>query len=88
MPIYEYTCEGGHVFEVLQRIGEIESAQCKYCDGKAHRILSPTNFVLKGPGFYVNDYKKKTEPGKTSTDHEGEKLAKDKGGSKETSKTP
>lgn len=61
MPIYEYQCEKEHVFEVLQNIGGPEITQCKYCKEVAHRILSPANFVLKGPGFYVNDYKKKAQ---------------------------
>jgi len=61
MPIYEYRCEKGHVFERLQSIGEPEVAECRDCSRRAHRILSPVHFVLKGPGFYVNDYKRKAD---------------------------
>jgi putative FmdB family regulatory protein len=61
MPIYEYQCDEGHVFELLQNIGEPELVLCRDCSSRAHRILSPVHFVLKGPGFYVNDYQKKTD---------------------------
>jgi len=29
---------------------------CPRCLGQARKIMSPTNFILKGSGFYVNDY--------------------------------
>jgi len=29
---------------------------CPRCLGRARKIMSPTNFILKGSGFYVNDY--------------------------------
>jgi len=76
MPIYEYKCEEGHTFEVLQSIWEPETLQCKYCEGSAHRVLSPVNFVLKGPGFYVNDYKKKGPSAQDSPHQEGTKPEK------------
>ncbi len=66
MPIYEYECEKGHVFEMIERVGGAETTDCKTCGGHAHRILSPTFLVFKGPGFYVNDYKKKAQPAEAS----------------------
>jgi predicted nucleic acid-binding Zn ribbon protein len=29
---------------------------CPQCLGQARKIISATNFILKGSGFYVNDY--------------------------------
>ncbi|MFQ5893939.1 MAG: FmdB family transcriptional regulator, partial [Nitrospinota bacterium] len=29
---------------------------CPTCGKRARRILSPAGFILKGAGFYVNDY--------------------------------
>ena len=29
---------------------------CPKCLGQARKIMSATNFILKGSGFYVNDY--------------------------------
>ncbi len=67
MPVYEYQClECGEIFEVLHRIDEVYRANCPKCLGEARKILSPSNFILKGSGFYVNDYpsesRKKAEP--------------------------
>lgn len=76
MPIYEYRCEKGHVFELLQRIGEPEVAECRDCSRRAHRILSPVHFVLKGPGFYVNDYKRKADTAQGPRDKDQPKLQK------------
>lgn len=66
MPIYEYQCEQGHIFEILQKIDEPEIRECQECEGLAYRVISPVNFVLKGPGFYVNDYKRKTQTAERS----------------------
>ncbi len=78
MPIYEYQCQKcGEIFEVFQRNGDKPATNCRHCSGEVKRIISPTGFILKGEGFYVNDYpsesrkkgvaseKKDTEP-KTS----------------------
>jgi putative FmdB family regulatory protein len=56
MPIFEYECSKGHRFEKLERNGNIKSRTCPECGNRAPRILSPTGFILKGEGFYVNDY--------------------------------
>jgi predicted nucleic acid-binding Zn ribbon protein len=29
---------------------------CPRCLGQGRRVMSATNFILKGSGFYVNDY--------------------------------
>ncbi len=88
MPIYEYECPEGHVFEVLQAVGEPEIEQCRYCKGGAHRILSPANFVLKGAGFYVNDYKKKRESGENSPPQKDTKPGKPENDAKGASQDP
>ncbi len=60
MPIYEYKCDScGRIFEVLQGFGEAPVKTCKFCGKKVHKIISPAGFILKGPGFYVNDYPSK-----------------------------
>ena len=57
MPVYEYQCiECGAIFEVFHGIDEDYRATCPKCLGEAKKILSPSNFILKGSGFYVNDY--------------------------------
>jgi len=74
MPVYEYECtECGEIFEVLHKIDEEYKEGCPKCRAKAKKILSPTNFVLKGPGFYVNDYPSDSRKRATSNESKPEK---------------
>jgi putative FmdB family regulatory protein len=57
MPIYEYRCPNGHVFELLQRIGDPAPEQCEVCgEGPVERVLYPVAVHFKGSGFYTTDY--------------------------------
>ena len=65
MPIYEYRCPNGHVFELLQRIGDSAPEACEVCgEGPVERVLYPVAVHFKGSGFYTTDYgrSRKTEP--------------------------
>lgn len=64
MPIYEYKCENcGDTFEVLQKFNEDPLTECMLChEGPVKKLISVSSFVLKGSGFYVNDYAKKSTP--------------------------
>jgi putative FmdB family regulatory protein len=65
MPIYEYVCENcGSQIEVMQKLGEAPLKRCGKCRGKLEKILSRTSFQLKGSGWYVSDYSRKSETGK------------------------
>lgn len=57
LPTYEYECERcARVFEVRQRISDPALAACETCGGPVRRLLAAAPFILKGSGFYVNDY--------------------------------
>lgn len=57
MPTYEYECSGcDRRFEVRQRISEPPLERCPHCGSGIRRVLAPAPFILKGAGFYVNDY--------------------------------
>ena len=57
MPIYEYRCPNGHVFELFQRIGDGPPAKCEVCgEGPVERVLYPVAVHFKGSGFYSTDY--------------------------------
>lgn len=63
MPIYEYECtKCGEVFEAFQKIHDKPLKQCKFCQGKVERLISQTSFQLKGSGWYLTDYAKKSQP--------------------------
>jgi len=63
MPIYEYECEKCNAtFEAMQSISAKPLKTCnglgcndKY-NGKVHRLVSASGFILKGSGWYTSDY--------------------------------
>lgn len=79
MPIYEYKCANGHVFDVIQRMSDEALSECQECGAPAERVLHPVAIHFKGSGFHNTDYakKKKTVPASSSSDD-----GKDAGGSK------
>ncbi len=54
MPIYEYLCQSGHIFEVFQKTVEEKGQLCEICGAPAHRRPSLFN-QSKGAGVYVFD---------------------------------
>jgi putative FmdB family regulatory protein len=59
MPIYEYRCDNGHTFEVMQRMIEDPLATCTTCGAPVQRVFHPVAVHFKGSGFYNTDYGKK-----------------------------
>lgn len=61
MPIYEYECANcGKIEEVMQKISESPLTTCKHCSGNLQKLISHSSFHLKGSGWYVTDYAKKS----------------------------
>jgi putative FmdB family regulatory protein len=57
MPIYEYRCPNGHVFELFQRMTDPAPEGCVECSaGPVERVLYPVAVHFKGSGFYSTDY--------------------------------
>ena len=56
MPIYEYRCENGHLFEVMQKITEDPVTTCAECGAAVQRVFHPVAVHFKGSGFYNTDY--------------------------------
>jgi putative FmdB family regulatory protein len=67
MPIYEYRCERGHSFEVMQRMSEDPLTACSTCDAPVQRVFHPVAVHFKGSGFYTTDYGKKRPAGDSSS---------------------
>ena len=59
MPIYEYKCDNGHVFDVIQKMTDEALTECQECDAPAVRVLHSPAVHFKGSGFYNTDYGKK-----------------------------
>ncbi len=56
MPIYEYKCENGHNFEVMQRMTDDPVTACQVCEAPVERVFHPIAIHFKGSGFYSTDY--------------------------------
>src|SRR3954451_23626582 len=61
MPIYEYRCENGHTFEVIQSMSDDPVETCEECGAPVERVFHPVAVHFKGSGFYTTDYKSKTK---------------------------
>jgi putative FmdB family regulatory protein len=56
MPIYEYRCEKGHRFEVMQRFSDDPIEICETCEAPVRKVLTAPAVHFKGKGFYSTDY--------------------------------
>ena len=77
MPIYEYRCPQGHVFERFQRMSDPPPEACEVCgEGPVEVVLYPVAVHFKGSGFYTTDYgrgAKKKDAGKDGAGDKPEK---------------
>ena len=97
MPIYEYRCENGHLFEVMQKITEDPVTVCEECGAPVLRVFHPIAVHFKGSGFYNTDYgtsKRKREldasakSGADKHDAKSKESKSDKSDSKPSSSSP
>ena len=56
MPIYEYRCTKGHVFDTMQRFSDDPLSECEVCGAPAQRVMHAPAVHFKGSGFYNTDY--------------------------------
>jgi putative FmdB family regulatory protein len=85
MPIYEYRCENGHLFEVMQKIADPPVTACQTCEAAVQRVFHPVAVHFKGSGFYNTDYgtsKRKREMEASKSADKDTKDKKDSGGGK------
>jgi putative FmdB family regulatory protein len=60
VPIYEYKCPNGHLFEVFHGMTEAGPETCEVCgEAPLQRVLHPVAVHYKGSGFYSTDYGRK-----------------------------
>jgi putative FmdB family regulatory protein len=83
VPIYEYHCmKCGETFEAFQKITDKPLAECRYCRGKVEKLISQSSFQLKGSGWYLTDYARKSQPSSKPASTEGTKSGEGKEGAK------
>jgi putative FmdB family regulatory protein len=65
VPIYEYRCPEGHVFERFQSMTAPAPESCDVCGAEPLQlVLYPVAIHYKGSGFYTTDYGKGKPPKK------------------------
>jgi putative FmdB family regulatory protein len=77
MPIYEYRCPQGHVFERFQRMSDPPPEECEVCgEGPVQVVLYPVAVHFKGSGFYTTDYGRGAKAKEAAAKDGGEKAEK------------
>ena len=85
MPIYEYKCDNGHVFEAIQKMTDEPLRECEECGAHASRVLTPPAIHFKGSGFHNTDYGTKRGGGNGASEGGGESKGSDAGSSESKS---
>ena len=81
MPIYEFRCENGHNFDVMQKMTDSPVTECEVCGAPVQRVFHPVAVHFKGSGFYNTDYgtaKRKRESDKSASEGADKHDAKQK----------
>jgi putative FmdB family regulatory protein len=85
VPIYEFKCPEGHVFELFQRMTDPPPDGCPECGaGPVQKVLYPVAVHFKGSGFYSTDYGRGSR--KREAKDEGAPAKSDEGEKKEEKK--
>ena len=84
MPIYEYRCENGHQFEVMQRMSDDALSTCSECEAPVQRVFHPVAIHFKGSGFYNTDYGKRKRGAAAKEDGSASKAETNSGSKSET----
>jgi putative FmdB family regulatory protein len=76
VPIYEYKCANGHVFETVQSMSDDPITACPECGAPVERVFHPIAVHFKGSGFYSTDYGSKKQAGQDGAGKDTEKTSK------------
>lgn len=83
MPLYDYKCTNGHIFEVLQSWSADPIATCGECGSASKRQMAVPMVLYKGSGFYTTDYGRNSSS--NGGGRNGESDSKSNGDSKSSS---
>ena len=87
MPIYEFKCPEGHVFELFQRMSDPPPEVCPVCGaGPVQKVLYPVAVHFKGSGFYSTDYGRGSRKREPAKEGDAAPTKSDEGGKKDEKK--
>jgi putative FmdB family regulatory protein len=72
VPLYEYQCPKCGRFELIRKFSDEPLTICPTCGNEIQKLASAPAFHLKGTGWYVTDYAKKSGAGASSEGNSGE----------------
>jgi putative FmdB family regulatory protein len=75
VPIYEYKCTNGHVFETVQSMSDDPLTACEVCGAPVERVFHPVAVHFKGSGFYTTDYGSRKKAAQDGAGKDAEKDA-------------
>jgi putative FmdB family regulatory protein len=81
MPIYEYRCDNGHLFDVMRSFSDPPLTECIECGAPVQKVMHAPSIHFKGSGFYNTDYgtkKRARETEKSASDGADKNDAKTK----------
>ena len=85
MPFYEYRCNKGHTFEVMQKMTDDPVTECEQCGAPVQRVFHPVAVHFKGSGFYNTDYGKKgSKPVEKASESKSESKSETKSADKKS----
>lgn len=88
MPLYEYRCKKcGHKFEKIQKFSDPLVKKCPECGGRVEQLISSPAVQFKGSGWYVTDYARKGDTGKSTSSSSSDSGKDSKPAEKPDSKT-
>jgi putative FmdB family regulatory protein len=88
VPIYEYRCPNGHVFEVFKRMSDPPPDACQVCgESPVQQVLYPVAIHYKGSGFYSTDYGRGSRKAASKDGGEGGKSSESGGDTKPSTET-
>jgi putative FmdB family regulatory protein len=65
VPLYEYRCEDGHLYEKTEGFDAPREQACLICGRPARRQISLPAVIFRGSGFYSTDNRKSGGNGKS-----------------------
>jgi len=83
LPIYDYKCTKGHLYEKTEGFDAPTRQKCVKCGSVARRQISMPAVIFKGSGFYSTDNRKSDSSDSSST-KDGDSSASSNGASSDS----
>jgi putative FmdB family regulatory protein len=84
VPLYEYECEQCGRFEVIRKFSDEPLTICPTCGREIQKLPSAPAFHLKGTGWYITDYARKSGGGEAAKESGSKSEGSKEGASKES----